>query len=186
MPITLEEYERYLDAPALCEQLRIRDLLDNVAIQVDGSFVAAYELGGVASLYASDEERNRNKQALEALIRSLPERSLRMQLRFEITEGVGDLLDRHHREQRNPSAILRAIDQEHLLVWQRRDMAGDYVSHLLHAYFIWNPRIHHQSPDFEWKHKMKSDSGARWSSRPANVLSGRGDSMKTSWRSSTV
>ncbi len=44
MPITLEEYERFLDAPALCEQLRIRDLLDNVAIQVDGSFVAAYEL----------------------------------------------------------------------------------------------------------------------------------------------
>ena len=25
MPITLEEYERFLDAPALCEQLRIRD-----------------------------------------------------------------------------------------------------------------------------------------------------------------
>ena len=111
MPITLEEYERFLDAPALCEQLRIRDLLDNVAIQVDGSFVAAYELSGLAALYASDEERNRNKQAIEALIRSLPERSLRMQMRFEITEGVGDLLDRHNREQRNPSAILHAIDQ---------------------------------------------------------------------------
>jgi len=47
MPITLKEYERLLDAPALCEQLRIRDLLDNVAIQLDGSFVAAYELGGL-------------------------------------------------------------------------------------------------------------------------------------------
>ena len=111
MPITLKEYERLLDAPALCEQLRIRDLLDNVAIQLDGSFVAAYELGGLAALYASDEERNRNKQAIEALIRSLPERSLRMQIRFEITEGVGDLLDRHNREGRNPSPILHAIDQ---------------------------------------------------------------------------
>jgi len=163
MPITLEEYERFLDAPALCEQLRIRDLLDNVAIQVDGSFVAAYELSGLATLYASDEERNRNKQAIEALIRSLPERSLRMQIRFEITEGVGDLLDRHNREQRNPSAILRAIDHEHHLAWQKREGAGDYVRHLLHAYFIWNPRIHHQSPDFEWKHKMKSNGGAKWS-----------------------
>jgi hypothetical protein len=53
MPITLKEYERLLDAPALCEQLRIRDLLDNVAIQLDGSFVAAYDLGGLAALYAS-------------------------------------------------------------------------------------------------------------------------------------
>ena len=50
-----------LSLPPLCEQLRIRDLLDNVAIQVDGSFVAAYELSGLAACYASDEERNRNK-----------------------------------------------------------------------------------------------------------------------------
>ena len=163
MPITLKEYERLLDAPALCEQLRIRDLLDNVAIQLDGSFVAAYDLGGLAALYASDEERNRNKQAIEALIRSLPERSLRMQIRFEIAEGVGGLLDRHNREGRNPSPILHAIDREHILAWQRREGAGEYVRHLLYAYFIWNPRIHHQSPDFEWKHKMKSDSGANWS-----------------------
>ena len=136
MPITLEEYERFLDAPALCEQLRIRDLLDNVAIQVDGSFVAAYELGGLAALYASDEERNRNKQAIEALIRSLPERSLRMQIRFEITEGVGDLLDRHNRERRNPSAILHAIDQEHRpglakARWRRR-LCASPVACLLH------------------------------------------------------
>ena len=108
MPITLEEYERFLDAPALCEQLRIRDLLDNVAIQLDGSFVAAYELGGLAALYASDEERNRNEQAIEALIRSLPERSLRMQIRFEIAEGVVDLLDRHNRERDRKSTRLNS------------------------------------------------------------------------------
>ena len=136
MPITLKEYERLLDAPALCEQLRIRDLLDNVAIQLDGSFVAAYDLSGLAALYASDEERNRNKQAIEALIRSLPERSLRMQIRFEITEGVADLLDRHNREQRNPSAILHAIDHEHhsglAKARGRRRLCAPPVACLLH------------------------------------------------------
>ncbi len=37
MPVTMEQYEKSLDAPALCEQLRIRDLLDDVAVQLDGS-----------------------------------------------------------------------------------------------------------------------------------------------------
>ena len=44
MPVTTKDYEQSLSAAPLCEQLRIRDLLDNVAIQVDGSFVAGYEL----------------------------------------------------------------------------------------------------------------------------------------------
>ena len=67
MPVTTKEYEQSLSAAPLCEQLRIRDLLDNVAIQVDGSFVAGYELSGLNSYYASDEGRNRTKSALEAL-----------------------------------------------------------------------------------------------------------------------
>ena len=115
MPVTLEQYEKSLTAaPPLCEQLRIRDLLDDVAIQLDGSFVAGYELGGQHSYYASDEMRNRAKNALEALVRSLPERSMRMQVRFEIAEGAGDLVSRYNREQRNESPVLEAIDRLHV------------------------------------------------------------------------
>ena len=161
MPVTMDQYQRSLAAPALCEQLKIRDLLDDVAIQGDGSFVAGYELSGLTSLYASDEERNRNKQALEALVRSLPERSMRMQIRFEIAEGTGQLLTRYNQEQRNPSAILQAVDQEHVVAWRERDAAGHYLRHFLHAYFIWNPRIHHQSLDFEWKRKLRSNGASR-------------------------
>ena len=58
-------------------------------VQLDGSFVAGYELSGLNSYYHDDEMRNRSKHALEALVRSLPERSMRMQMRFEITEGIG-------------------------------------------------------------------------------------------------
>ena len=160
MPVTLQQHEKSLSAPALCEQLRIRDLLDNVAIQADGSFVAGYELGGVHSYYASDEMRNRDKNGLEALVRSLPERSMRMQVRFEISEGYGDLVSRYNREQRNESPVLQAVDRVHADLWRRRESDGLYLRHFLHAYFIWNPRIHHQSPDFEWKKKMRRTSAS--------------------------
>ena len=80
MPVTMKEYEHSLRAAPLCENLRIRDLLDNVAVQSDGSFVAGYELSGVNSYYANDETRNRTKSALEALVRSLYEQSMRMQI----------------------------------------------------------------------------------------------------------
>src|SRR5437016_1788916 len=132
MPVTLEQYEKSLAAPPLCEQLRIRDLLDDVAIQLDGSFVAGYELSGEHSYYASDEMRNRAKNGLEALVRSLPERSMRMQVRFEIAEGTGELVSRYHREQRNESPVLEAIDRLHADYWRRRDGDGLYLRHLLH------------------------------------------------------
>ena len=90
MPLKTEQYERSLAQPPLCEQLKVRDLADNLLIQLNGSFVAAYRVSGIHSYYASDEERNRTKTSLEALIRSLPERSMRLQARFEIAEGASE------------------------------------------------------------------------------------------------
>jgi hypothetical protein len=159
MPLTLEKYEQSLSAPPLWEQLRIRDLLDNVAVQIDGSLVAGFEVGGIQSYYASDEARNRSKGLLEALVRSLPERSMRMQARFEISEGTGDLLSRYVRERRNESRVLLDLDRLHAEMWRSREASGFYLQHFLHFYFIWDPRVHHQSPDLEWKRKMKSRGG---------------------------
>src|SRR5487761_609975 len=156
MPLTVERYQQSMGAPPLCEQLRIRDLLDNVAVQIDGSMVAGFEIGGIQSYYASDEGRNRLKGLLEALVRALPERSMRMQVRFEISEGTGALLSGYVRERRSESPVLRELDRHRLELWRGREAAGFYLQHFLHLYFIWNPRIHHQSPDFEWKRKMKS------------------------------
>lgn len=163
MPLTVERHDRLLSAPPLCEQLRIRDLLDNVAVQVDGSMVAGFEVGGIQSYYASDETRNRIKGLLEALTRSLPERSMRMQVRFEIAEGTGDLVSRYLQQRRNDSPILRALDRLRREAWTQREAAGFYLRHFLHLYFVWNPRIHHQSPDFEWKRKMRSNGGLSFS-----------------------
>ena len=86
MPLTLREHEKSLEQPALCELLPVRDFLDGVMIRTNGAFVAGYELGGMNSYYHGDEMRNRMKGSLEALVRALPERSMRMQVRFEIVE----------------------------------------------------------------------------------------------------
>src|SRR5580700_11762817 len=118
MPATLEKYRKSLGQPALCEQLRIRDLLDGVAVQIDGSFVAAYQVSGIHSYYASDEDRSRTKITLESLMRSLPERSMRMQVRFEISEGTGDLITRYVRERRSESHVLRELDRLHIELWR--------------------------------------------------------------------
>ncbi len=158
MPLTVLEHAKSLGQPPLCEQLKVRDIVDDLLVQVNGSFVAGYAVSGINSYYASDEERNRTKLSLEALVRSLPERSMRMQARFEITEGIGDLLGRYNEQQKNSSRVLQALDREHLDLWLKKDQAGFYLRHFLRLYFVWDPRIHHQSPDLQWKKKMRGGS----------------------------
>jgi type IV secretory pathway VirB4 component len=156
MPLTMSQHVKSLEQPPLCEQLKLRDIADSVLVQLNGSLVAGYEVSGIHSYYASDEDRNRTKLALEALVRGLSERSMRLQVRFETTEGSGDIIARYNREQQNPSAVLQALDRERSEAWLKREAEGYYLRHLLHFYIIWNPLIHHQTPDFEWKKKMRS------------------------------
>ena len=167
MPLTTHEHAKSLAQPPLCEQLRVRDIVDDLLVQVNGSFVAGYVVSGINSYFASDEERNRAKLALETLVRSLPERSMRMQTRFEITEGTGDLIPHYNREQKNPNPVLQALDREHLDSWAKKDRDGFYLRHFLHFYFIWDPRIHHESPDLQWKKKMR---GRSWSPSAAKCI----------------
>lgn len=143
-PRTLAKHNESLRKPALCELLPVREYLDGVMVQVDGSLVAGYELAGLNSFYHDDDMRNRSKHALEALIRSLPERSMRLQMRFEITEGIGDFRAMYPRLNRNENPVLQEIDRLRMRRWDANASQGYYLRHLLHAYFIWNPRIHHE------------------------------------------
>src|SRR6185437_12894820 len=56
-------------------------------------------------------------------------------------------------------------DRLHVDLWRSREAAGFYLQHFLHLYFIWNPRIHHESPDLEWKRTMKPGRSFRVSAR---------------------
>jgi hypothetical protein len=161
MPLTRHQWEESLRQPAFCELLSIRDYLDNIMIRTNGSFVAGYEAVGLNTFYHDDDTRSRTKETLESLIRSLPERSMRMQVRFEIGEGNGNLAERYAREQRTENAVLQALDRERVRMWRNRDGDGQYLNRRLHFYFIWNPEVHHESPDFEWR-KART-RGKAWS-----------------------
>src|SRR6266581_9268129 len=86
------QHEFELHNPALCEELRIRDILDNVGVMTSGAFVAAYELGGVYSYYHTEEMRNRAKEAFEAVLRSMPEPMQQADTLLHLMESLRDRL----------------------------------------------------------------------------------------------
>lgn len=164
MPLTTEQHEESLRQPAFCELLPIRDLLDDVLVRTSGAFVAGYTVGGINSYYHSDEGRNRTKAALEALVRSLPERSMRMQIRFEITEGLGGLLEAYKRELRTDNPTLQSMDRSRVEAWGERERAGFYLRPIVNAYFCWDPKIHHEIPAAHFRSKLQEWSDwKRWS-----------------------
>jgi type IV secretory pathway VirB4 component len=161
MPVTMRQWENSLRQPALCELLPVRDYVDGCIIRTNGCFVAGYEASGLNTFFHADETRNRTKEVLEALVRSLPERSMRMQVRYEVTDGHGDLTERYVGEQRIENPVLQALDRERLRLWNTRQREGHYLQRRLHVYFVWNPEIHHDNPDFEWRKTRKRANG--WS-----------------------
>src|SRR6476469_7543533 len=135
MPMTIDQHRASLHQPAFSELLPVRDILNDVIVRTTGALVAGYELSGINSYYHNDDGRNRTKMALEALIRSLPERSMRMQVRFEIAEGLGDLLDNYKQQLRSENSTLLALDRARLEAWKEREEEGFYLRPLLHATF---------------------------------------------------
>src|SRR5205807_453510 len=117
VPVTLEQYKRKLQDPALCEQLPVRDYVDNIMVRTNGAFVAGYELKGLTSYFASDEGRDRGKLMLEALLRSLPEQSMRVQFRYEVVEDLGDLLEHYGEAQQSERAEIIALDELRVERW---------------------------------------------------------------------
>lgn len=144
MPETLEQHERKLEEPALCELLPVRDYLDRVMVRTNGAFVAGYELRGVNSYFVSDPERDRHKSMLGALLKSLPEQSMRMQVRYELVEDLGTLLENYAAQGRLEDETVKTLDRARLETWKWKTGRGFYLRPVLHIYFIWDSRVHHQ------------------------------------------
>ena len=144
MPMTYAEHDKKLKSPSLCELLPLRDIprRDNIFVRTNGAFVAGYELKGVLSYFATDDERNEAKDRIEALFRVVPDVSMRIQFRYEISEHLGDLLDRYVTQQRAEQAEVMALDAHRLEMWREKERAGFYFDNRLHIYFIWDPRTH--------------------------------------------
>lgn len=145
MPVTWEQHEKELDDPALCEQLPVRDYVDNVIVRTNGALVAGYELRATTSYFASDDERNRTKLMLGALLKSIPEQSMRVQVRYEVVEDLANLLEIYRAQDRSEHEIGGALDTVRLEAWRTKAAAGHYLRPVLHVYFIWDPVLHHKA-----------------------------------------
>ena len=71
------------------------------------------------------------------------------------------MTERYVNEQRIENPVLQALDRERLRLWKTRQQEGHYLQRRLHVYFVWNPEIHHDNPDFEWRRTRKKAS--KWS-----------------------
>src|SRR6266851_634887 len=144
MPLTYAEHEKHMKVPAVCELLPLRDLPDgdNIMVRTNGAFVAGYELKGVLSYFATDGDHNNSKSKLEALFRSVPDVSMRIQFRYEISERLGDLFESYVDQQRTEIAEVMALDAHRLRMWRQKEESGYYFVPRLHVYLIWDPRVH--------------------------------------------
>ena len=115
MPTTWTQHEESLSEPGLCELLPIRDFLDGVMVRLPGELVAGYELKGAISYFADDAGLNTIKTHLEALLRTIPEESMRLQFRFEVTEDLGNLLQQYQNSSKSENEATRAMDQTPLV-----------------------------------------------------------------------
>src|SRR5487761_1441541 len=75
-------------------------------------------------------------------MRSIPDVSMRIQFRYEISEHLDGLLERYVDQQRSEQSEVMALDTHRLRMWQRKEQSGFYFENRLHVYYIWDPRIH--------------------------------------------
>ena len=144
MLTTLEQHEKSLLEPGFCELLPIRDLLDNVMVRTSGDLAAGYVLTGAVSYFADDQGLNDTKAKLEALVRAMAEESMRLQMRFEVGEKVGDIIDRYEQGTKTDNTATLAIEQGRIALWRQREAAGEYLTRMTHLYVIWDPEKHRQ------------------------------------------
>jgi len=170
MPTTWAQHEKTLKEPGLCELLPIRDFLDKVMVRLPGELVAGYELKGAISYFADDTGLNTIKTHLEALLRTIPEESMRLQFRFEVTEDLGDLLERYRDSSETVDGATRAMDDQRVAMWRRKEAAGEYLRRMTHLYLIWDPERHHRVLATSGKTAKRDQYASRFSLSSRKII----------------
>jgi hypothetical protein len=143
MPETTKQIENRAKNPAFCSLLPLLEFVDNYIVLRNGALSALYSVSPLNTYYQSDEQRNRTSEALHASLRALPDnRALRLQVRYEVTEGAGALLDNWEQQLRSPHPVLRALDNEQLHAWRERDERGEFLRRHYIVGFRLDPRLY--------------------------------------------
>lgn len=131
------------DRPApFCELFPIRDFLDNVMVKTDGSYVAGYRIRGAMTYFASENDRNEVKGRLDAIVRTCPEESMRIQFRYEVTDRVDHTIEQYEEGRRTDNAAAISLDQERIEIWRNRAAAGEYLNRDATVWLIWDPQAY--------------------------------------------
>ena len=149
MPTTTAEHNRSLITPGIYSLLPIRDFLpgaltpaDGVMVRTDGCYVAGFHLGGSLTYFGDDAAMNEMKARVEALLRTVPEESMRVQFRYEVVENANGLIDRYEALQRTESDVARRMDAIRIEGWRKEEEHSEFLTRLAAVYFIWDPALH--------------------------------------------
>ena len=143
MPETKQQIETAARNPAFCSQIPLLEFVDDYAVLRNGAISALYRVSPLNTYYQSDEQRNEISEALHALLRTMPDnRALRLQIRYDTTEGVGRLLDNWEGQLRSPHRVLAVLDGEQLATWRERDRRGEFIQRHYKMGFQLDPRLY--------------------------------------------
>jgi len=97
---------------------------------------------GSLTYFGSVEERNELKARIDALLRTCPEESIRVQIRYEVNDQMGDTLSMYEEARRTSHPAAVALDEERVKDWKLRARDGEFLTRSLTFYFIWDPETH--------------------------------------------
>jgi hypothetical protein len=130
---------------SMAELFPIRDMLDNIMVRCDGCHVAGYSLEGSMTYYGAGDDRNMLKDRLDSLLRTSPEQSMRVQVRYEVTDRLGNELDSYVDARRTDYEPALQLDMDREWIWRERERNGEYLSRKLRIYFIWDPEAYRKT-----------------------------------------
>jgi hypothetical protein len=142
VPETVAKHEKSKMAPAVCMLLQVRDFLDNVMVRMDGSYIAGYRVRGALTYFGSEDDRNDLKARVDALLRTCPEESMRIQIRYEVNDQQGEALDQYEDARHTALPAALALEEERVKDWRQRATSGEFLTRSLTMYFIWSPEAH--------------------------------------------
>ena len=143
MPETTKQVDNAAKNPAFCSQIPLLEFVDDYTVLRNGALSALYKVSPLNTYYQSDEQRNEISEALHALLRTMPDnRALRLQIRYDTTEGVGALLDNWEGQLRSSHPVLAAVDGEQFKTWRERDRRGEFIKRQYRIGFQLDPRLY--------------------------------------------
>lgn len=130
---------------SMAEWFPIRDILDNIMVRNDGCFVGGYSLDGSFIYYGSVEDRNGVSDSLDSLLRTCPEESMRIQVRYEVDDRVGTIIDDYVDARRTQNEAALLLDTERERIWRERAARHDFLTRRVSIYFIWDPEVYRKA-----------------------------------------